>query len=79
MFSWLISGIGKPDMHPSLQVDAGKRNTIDLIDHDGSLTSREIERIQKRIDDDWVLTHEERAKMEAKLQKDKETKEAKKE
>ena len=46
------------------------------MDLSGSLTSSERVRLQERLDDDWVLTDEERKKMNAKLDAEKEKKAA---
>ena len=46
------------------------------MDLSGSLTSSERVRLQERLDDDWVLTDEERKKMNAKLDAKKEKKAA---
>ena len=49
--------------------------SLDLVHKEGSLTSLERVRLQRRIDDDWVLTQEERQKLGQRLQADTEKRE----
>ena len=54
----------------ALQMTSESHRSLDLIHKDDSLTSSERIRLEKRLEDDWVLTDEERQKINDRLQAD---------